>query len=356
MRQRPRGPLRPNAEAIRRGLVFALDFAQADSPPWIGAAGAVIGGMASGAVVGSTPGGVGMVGANGKWGATGAGNTFTLPSEGTIIIRFTADHDSGTSVQRILAGIGNASFPTTPGVAISNFSGLWYAGWADGADRRLTVSSAGLYASGETVTTALTWDSAGQSAFMRGALIVSGAAAAYGDISGADFVLGDHGGFPFPFTQAAGAGLHEALIFHRALSVSEMAAHEADPWWWARRRGAASRAPATAVDLIGDPITTGAPVLGTPALGQIFALTGDAIAAGAPTLGTPALGQVFALTGDPLVTGAPVLGTPQLNAAPSASRTVRLPARDRLASLPARDRAVDLPPRRRTVTLQPERS
>jgi hypothetical protein len=235
MRPRTRGMLRPNEAARRRGLVFALDLAQADSPPWIASPGVVVGGMSSGAVVGTAGGGPGMVGANGRWGGNFAGNTFALPTgEGTIIIRFTVDHDAGAAGNRILMGVGNASFPSTPGFACSNFAGLWIVGWMDGVDRRISLSSTGLYVAGETLNAGLSYDAAAQVAYMRGVHLVSGAPATYGDTSGADFTVGDHGFFPFPFTQAAGGAVHSVLIFNRAFSAGEWAAHEADPWWWAR--------------------------------------------------------------------------------------------------------------------------
>lgn len=62
-------------------------------------------------------------------------------------------------------------------------------------------------------------------------------------------------------------------------------------------------------------LAAGAPVLGAPALGQLHALTASALGAGAPVLGAPALGQAHALTAAALAAGAPVLGTPALGQA-----------------------------------------
>lgn len=103
-------------------------------------------------------------------------------------------------------------------------------------------------------------------------------------------------------------------------------------------------------------IVTGAPVVGTPAVGQVHALSATSIATGAPVVGSPTVGQTHVLSAADVVTGAPVVGSPVLNASASVQRTVRLPARDRSHVLAARDRAVRLPVRDRTITLGPERT
>lgn len=64
-----------------------------------------------------------------------------------------------------------------------------------------------------------------------------------------------------------------------------------------------------------DPITTGAPTLGTPTIAQTHALTSTAVVTGSPVLGAPALGQTHALDADPVTTGSPVLGTPTIGQA-----------------------------------------
>ena len=60
--------------------------------------------------------------------------------------------------------------------------------------------------------------------------------------------------------------------------------------------------------LTGTAITAAAPVLGRPAIGQVHVLTVAATVAGAPDLGTPAIGQIHALAGAGIVAGAPALG------------------------------------------------
>lgn len=48
-----------------------------------------------------------------------------------------------------------------------------------------------------------------------------------------------------------------------------------------------------------------------------YNLFADSLSTGAPTLGTPAIGQVHALSADGITTGAPILGTPVLDRQPS---------------------------------------
>lgn len=64
----------------------------------------------------------------------------------------------------------------------------------------------------------------------------------------------------------------------------------------------------TAADLV-----TSAPVLGTPALGQVHGLAATALTVSAPVLGTPAVGQIHSLVASALVVGSPVLDTPSLS-------------------------------------------
>ena len=65
---------------------------------------------------------------------------------------------------------------------------------------------------------------------------------------------------------------------------------------------------ADALDATG--IAAGAPVLGSPTIGQEHALDATGIAAGAPVLGIPTIGQEHALDASGIAAGAPVLGTP----------------------------------------------
>lgn len=226
----PSGILRPSAAAIAKGLSFAQAF-QNGPVPWL-SRGAVVSTLQAGAVRSVGRGGLGMSGANGWWGSTSAANTYSVGTNaGTLIIYFLADHDSGSSGNRILLSFGNASFPTTPGIAISNFSGTWFAGWADGADKRVSVASAGLYANGDLVSTAFAYGPTGQIAYMQGRAIASGAAATYASTAGADCTIGNYIS-AFPWNVSAAAGIYYALAFDRQLSPSEIAAAALDPWWW----------------------------------------------------------------------------------------------------------------------------
>lgn len=60
-------------------------------------------------------------------------------------------------------------------------------------------------------------------------------------------------------------------------------------------------------------ITTGAPALGSPTLGQSHTLTASGITSGAPALGAPTLGQTHVLMASGLTSGAPALGSPALS-------------------------------------------
>ena len=59
-------------------------------------------------------------------------------------------------------------------------------------------------------------------------------------------------------------------------------------------------------------LTTGAPTLDMPAIGQIHVLSATGLTTGAPALDTPVIGQVHDLAAADLTTGAPVLGTPAI--------------------------------------------
>lgn len=233
---RPGGIARPNARAIARGLSFALDFSDPRAEPWLlPDRGAVIGGFNSGGARGHLKAGWGLTNSGGYWGGSGAGNTYSLDTtSGTVIVAFVPDHDSGSAGDRIMLSVGNASFPSTPGIAVSNFFGNWTAGWADGADKRVSVSAAGLYSTGEVLTAGLTWDATAQRVYMRGVEIGSGAAATYASTAGSDFLLGNYAA-SYPWISSSTGGILYALVFDRALSAAEMLAAERDMWWWCRQ-------------------------------------------------------------------------------------------------------------------------
>jgi hypothetical protein len=105
--------------------------------------------------------------------------------------------------------------------------------------------------------------------------------------------------------------------------------------------------------LVADGLAAGAPVLGSPAVGQVHALAAPALAAGPPVLGTPTLAQIHALVAGGITTGAPVLGSPALNAPTSvapAERTIAWAYQSRTAAWREESRVVSWPFRSRTVT------
>lgn len=66
-------------------------------------------------------------------------------------------------------------------------------------------------------------------------------------------------------------------------------------------------------DLDADDLVTGAPTLGSPAVGQVHGLAATGVTAGTPALGVPALGQTHNLAADSISSGAPTLGEPALS-------------------------------------------
>lgn len=84
-------------------------------------------------------------------------------------------------------------------------------------------------------------------------------------------------------------------------------------------------------DLEADDLTTGEPVLDTPALTHIHVLAATGLTTGAPTLGTPAIGQVHVLSATGLTTGQPALDTPAI------AQTHNLSAADLTTGAPTLD-------------------
>jgi len=105
---------------------------------------------------------------------------------------------------------------------------------------------------------------------------------------------------------------------HVAWSAGEVLDRARNPWshlvWPEERLFHAVRLASgpTTHDLSADPISTGAPTVGTPALGQTHALGATGLATGAPTAGSPALAQTHTLAAVGAATGAPTTGTPAI--------------------------------------------
>jgi hypothetical protein len=99
----------------------------------------------------------------------------------------------------------------------------------------------------------------------------------------------------------------DGLLFH----IDPYGVVEEAPRWYFVSESAAP----TVIDLIAESVATGAPTVGTPALGQVHALAATGVATAAPTVGTPALGQTHALSAAGVATGAPTVGMPALGQA-----------------------------------------
>jgi len=104
--------------------------------------------------------------------------------------------------------------------------------------------------------------------------------------------------------------------------------------------------------LTATPLTAQAPVLGTPAAGQVHTLAAADLTAQAATVGAPAAAQHHVLTASGLVAQAPVLGTPALVVAGAGDvvrfQVERAPVRATVAIGPARATA-EIGPTRATI-------
>jgi len=278
----PGGVLRPNARALAQGLSFVQAFGNRPSPSFI-TRGAVVSSYQAGATTAMRGGVPGMATSGGWWGSTSANNTYSVnAARGTVLVAFLADHDSGSAGFRILLYLGNDAFPASAAIAISNFGGSWVAGWADGTDKRISVSATGLYSNGETVVAGLTWGPGGQTSYVKGRAVGTGAAATYASTAGSTFTVGNYANI-YPWNTSG--GIYYALSFDRELSPTEMAEAAADPWWWARQpaRRRISDAPTDLSAEIAGTVDITASVAATLALDATIAGTVDVTASVAAT-------------------------------------------------------------------------
>jgi hypothetical protein len=313
----PQGIIRPNRDAIANGLSFAQAFQNGDGLTWLSRGAMAPGlGYANGAHTRVSRGGPGMMGANAQWGGRNAGFTYTAPTAaGTALVFTVADFSPTDGQSRMLFHFGPYSYPTGPVISMQKAGdNKVYFGWYAGSDTRANVSASGLWAAGDLMTMATTWQTGSTRAYVKGKRVATNAGMASGSTAGADFTIGYFSEVnTWHWNSGTTGAILYVLLFDKAFSDSELAQAEADPWWWTeqpQRRRAASVSSTN--DLTADDLTTGAPVLGTPALGQAHALTATGIVAGAPTLGTPAIGQAHALAATGIAAGAPTLGAPAL--------------------------------------------
>jgi hypothetical protein len=105
------------------------------------------------------------------------------------------------------------------------------------------------------------------------------------------------------FDNSTSAYIGAGVVIDRALNSTELA----DAVAWVNDQHSA------AGGLTADPLVTGSPVLGTPALTQVHGLTANSLAPTSPALASPALTQAHLLAANSLATGSPVLGTPTVS-------------------------------------------
>jgi hypothetical protein len=103
--------------------------------------------------------------------------------------------------------------------------------------------------------------------------------------------------------------------------------------------------------LIALDLTSGMPALDTPDLGQVHALAADDIATASPTLDEPTIGQVHGLAADDVTAGTPTLSTPTLSESnvldaddlATGTPTLSSPALGQIHALSANDLVTDAP-------------
>ena len=251
---RPSGILLPTAAAIQSGLSFAHLF-NSDRYTFLlrGAVNSTGNAFKAGAGIGIARGGLGMKNANGWWGSTSANNTYSVnTTAGTIIVGTTVDFSPTDGVAHMLAAFGrSANYAGGPSLSLLKFSdNNLYFGWYSGSDGRVQVAASGIFASGDTCTFGLTWGPTGQVAYCKGKSFGTSAYATYGNTGGAsdsDLALGLFNSTQWPWVSTADGAIHFCAIFDRQFTASEMAAADANWYWWAQSRPSASRVGVTAV-------------------------------------------------------------------------------------------------------------
>lgn len=230
----PQGVLRPNRAALGRGLSFLQPFQNGPSRPFV-YRGAVA--NASYHITATTPqlyAGRGSVGLEADgWGGSNAGNTYSLSQvAGTVLMYLTQFVDGGLSGRRWLTQFGPAGDNQhRMEILGADFSFGWIAG---GVPRLMQASAAGYYTAGVPFTVAATWNAGGQAAYASGRQWGS-AAAGYADTAGNNISIGYLPGFGFEAGRVRPSALHYVLVFDTAFSAGDIAAAEADPWWWVER-------------------------------------------------------------------------------------------------------------------------
>lgn len=291
---------RPSAAARRAGIHFALDFSHPEALPWIrGGEGAAPGSLVSGAIRDTSRHGWAMTGMGGFWRVTSGVATYSLPtSQGTILFLGVSATASGdpTWNRRYMYTFGNAAaWPASPWCGATDFDNVIYAGWVNGGvDGRVTASSASgaAWAANSAPLIGLSYGPAGQGLFFNGRLAGSNSFADFGNTAAGVLSAGDGDGLVIPWARSTGDAILYLLVFDQEFTPGQHARAAIDPWWWLDVPGRPSlRYVVSSVSLVGDPLSTGAPTLSTPALGQVFALSGTSLSTGAPVLSVPQLNR-----------------------------------------------------------------
>jgi hypothetical protein len=227
----PPGILRPNAEALSRGMSFAQAFQNGPRHPFV-ARGAV----ATAAFHGSSEfyaarGGIGLSGDG--WGGGSASNTYALSqTSGTVLMYLAQYVDGGSTIRRWFSQFGpSGDNQHRMEVVDGNFSFGWIAG---GVNRLVGASAVGYYTAGRPFTIASTWDASGQAAYASGRQFGTGTAG-YANTAGSNISIGYLPGFGFESGRIKPSALYYTLVFDTAFTPEQVAQAEADPWWWIER-------------------------------------------------------------------------------------------------------------------------
>lgn len=310
--RRNSGLIVPSDEAISGGLSFAMAFQNGPRSAFM-----TRGAVATQEYAGSKPGvlgpGIACVGPANPlgWGGTSTSNTYSVSTtQGTMLAYVVADHASNAVTHnRTIVLLGDTTgYPNTPSISLQNAAGgNWYCGWIYSGENRIVTSSASSYVSGDVLTVAITWNAAsGQRLYVKGAQIATNAWASYVSTAGSQVNINGLDGAVWPWADSDNGGVLFVVIYDRELSAQEIAAAEADPWWWTDRTPLVRRvfggaSTGVSVSLAGSSVTASA---GTVAPGLSIPASGSAATSAAGTLtsalaaslsgsaGTGALGTV----------------------------------------------------------------
>lgn len=235
----PPGILRPNRAAIEAGLSFAQAFQNGPAAPFLTRGGLAAGTMAlaGGGTINVLHGGHGVTGNGGYWGGNSADNTYAMPTtEGTVIVAAVSDHSPTDGLAHELFFFGSGAFPAGPAVEMVKWtSNVWEIGIISTTNKRMSFTASGTYASGDVFTVGVTYNAAGQIAYVKGLQRATTASTGLGDTSGQYILLGQDWAITRKWSSGTTGGVLYALVFDRALSAQEMLAAEADLWWWCRQ-------------------------------------------------------------------------------------------------------------------------